>query len=77
MDKLAEAMLVVAEKKGLAVKLPERRRPYTKAEAAAVFGLNERTIANWIEAKLLDRISGCGTVLITAESVRQRCAGER
>lgn len=77
LDELAERMLVQAEEKGIAVRLPERRKPFSKCEVVEYFGVSERTIDNWVEAGLLDRIPSCSRVLITAESVRQRGAGER
>lgn len=68
--RLSEMMLQQAEEKGLAVKLPERRSPYSQSEAMKEANVSRSTLSLLIEAGRLKRVPSMGKVLITAESMR-------
>lgn len=68
-DVLAGKLLEAAEARGLAVALPERRSPYTVAEAVRELNVSTSTVYNLAKADRLRVIPGLSVKMLTAESV--------
>ena len=68
-DDLAGRLLVQAEELGLAVRLPERTRPYTVAEAAMELNVSKGSVYNMVEAERLVVVAGLAVKMVTAGSL--------
>lgn len=66
---LAGKLLEQAEARGLAVALPERRSPYTVAEAMVELNVSRSTVYNLAHAERLRVIPGLSVKMLTADSV--------
>tara|TARA_R110000764_G_scaffold101018_3_gene186295 strand:- start:605 stop:883 length:279 start_codon:yes stop_codon:yes gene_type:complete len=75
-DDLAARLLVQAEKSSLAVRLPERVRPYSVDEAVLELGVSDSTVRRLVEAGRLRVVAGVGRVLIVAESLHGLMQGK-
>ena len=67
---LANRLLDRAMARGLVIDLPERREPYTCAEAAKALNVSVSTVHNLVKAGRLQVIAGLSVKMITAESLR-------
>ena len=69
MQRLAAAMLDQVLDKGLAVRLPERKVPYSLVEAEKALNVSQPTIRRMVQAGRLRRVSGLSRFLVSAESL--------
>lgn len=72
---LAKPIAEELERKGLALRSPEREKPFTVEEAAAELGLSGRTVRTEVKAGDWPTVPRTGRVLIPVWAVRVRQRG--